>query len=192
MTGKRRIWNSSLEFWRADFGSGLEFTEAPCGMPRASRGAFFGPFSRYLTINIARVRIVEFIFSLAEKEGAVRSLILLVVVLGIGQSVACAESVRIRMLVTGYCPCKECCGPKACGITASGKSVSANGGKFCAAPKNFNFGARVSVPGYNGGKPIPVLDRGGAIKGRHLDLFFPTHEEARRWGKRWVEVVVHE
>lgn len=108
-------------------------------------------------------------------------------------SAVCAKSskpVKIRMLVTAYCPCTVCCGPEARGITASGKPVSANGGKFCAAPKNYKFGAMISIPGYNDGKPIPVYDRGGAIKGNHIDLYFPTHAEARKWGKRWIVVTV--
>jgi 3D (Asp-Asp-Asp) domain-containing protein len=35
-----------------------------------------------------------------------------------------------------------------------------------------------------------VLDRGGAIKGARLDVFFATHDEARAWGRRWVLVTL--
>src|SRR5688572_12061469 len=46
----------------------------------------------------------------------------------------------VMMEVTAYCPCKKCCGPKAQGITASGKRVNVNGGLFVAADKNvFRF-----------------------------------------------------
>jgi len=34
------------------------------------------------------------------------------------------------------------------------------------------------------------LDRGGAIKGDKLDVFFPTHEEALAWGRKMVPVTV--
>jgi hypothetical protein len=37
-----------------------------------------------------------------------------------------------------------------------------------------------------------VLDCGGAIKGFRLDLLYPTHEEARIWGVRFVPVTVWE
>jgi 3D (Asp-Asp-Asp) domain-containing protein len=93
-----------------------------------------------------------------------------------------------KMLVTAYCPCTECCGPGAIGVTASGRPVSANGGRFVAADADIPFGAFLVIPGYNDGKPVEVLDRGGAIKGDHLDVFFPTHEQAKRWGAKWLVV----
>jgi len=93
-----------------------------------------------------------------------------------------------RMLVTAYCPCPICCGPDAHGVTASGRAVSANAGKFVAADPAIPFGTLLVIPGYNNGQPTEVLDRGGAIKGDHLDVFFPTHDEAKRWGARWLVV----
>src|SRR5262245_45780006 len=36
----------------------------------------------------------------------------------------------IWMEVTAYCPCHKCCGPKAAGLTASGKRVTYNDGRF--------------------------------------------------------------
>jgi len=86
-------------------------------------------------------------------------------------------------IATAYCPCKICCGPKACGVTASGHKIRP-GDKFVAADKSIPFGTLITVPGYNNGKPVPVLDRGGAIKGDHYDVFFPTHKEALKWGVR--------
>jgi len=97
------------------------------------------------------------------------------------------------MRVTAYCPCPRCCGHHADGITASGKPVTANGGKFVAADTSIlPFGTRVSIPGYNGGRAVAVLDRGGAIRGHRLDVFFPSHARARQWGSRWVLVDVWE
>ncbi len=97
----------------------------------------------------------------------------------------------VRMMVTAYCPCTKCCGPNAHGVTASGKPVSYNDGHFVAADTRFlPFGTQLLIPGYNNGSPVPVIDRGGAIKGNRLDVFFPTHQEAREWGRRWVMVTV--
>ena len=39
---------------------------------------------------------------------------------------------------------------------------------------------------------VPVLDRGGAIKGQRLDLLFPTHEAAIQWGVRMLPVTIWE
>jgi 3D (Asp-Asp-Asp) domain-containing protein len=99
----------------------------------------------------------------------------------------------IWMQVTAYCPCKRCCGPNAHGITASGKPVTANGGVFVAADTDLlPLGVHVIVPGYNGQNPVEVIDRGSAIKGNRLDVFFPTHEQAMAWGRQWLAVTVME
>ncbi len=42
------------------------------------------------------------------------------------------------------------------------------------------------------GKPVEVIDRGGEIKGRHIDAFFPTHKQAKEWGVRYVTVTITE
>jgi 3D (Asp-Asp-Asp) domain-containing protein len=103
--------------------------------------------------------------------------------------VAPAYSVR-WMEVTAYCACKKCCGPRAQGITASGRPVSFNGGRFVAADRDLSFNTRLRIPGYADGQAVPVLDRGGAIKGDKLDVYFPTHAEARQWGRRFIPVTV--
>jgi 3D (Asp-Asp-Asp) domain-containing protein len=110
-------------------------------------------------------------------------------------AVASAPHVRqIMMEVTAYCPCTKCCGPKAQGITASGKHVSYNAGRFVAADtKQLPFGTKLLIPGYTtGATPVEVIDRGGAIKGNKLDLFFPTHQQALQWGRQHVMVTVIE
>jgi 3D (Asp-Asp-Asp) domain-containing protein len=97
----------------------------------------------------------------------------------------------VMMEVTAYCACKKCCGPKAQGITASGKRVNYNGGLFVAADKEvFAFNTMLKIPGYASGRAVPVLDRGGAIKGNKLDVFFPSHTEALKWGRQKVAVTV--
>jgi 3D (Asp-Asp-Asp) domain-containing protein len=95
-----------------------------------------------------------------------------------------------HMKVTAYCPCSICCGRWADGMTASGKPITANGGRFVAADRALPFGTLVVVPGYADGKPVPVLDRGGAICGDRLDVFFPSHGEALDWGVRWLDVQI--
>ena len=98
----------------------------------------------------------------------------------------------IEMEVTAYCPCTKCCGPKAQGITASGKNVHYNDGKFVAADRKFAFGTKLIIPGYAAGKTVEVTDRGGAIKGNKLDVYFHSHAEALKWGRQKLTVTVIE
>ena len=110
---------------------------------------------------------------------------------------------QVRMSVTGYCNCQECCswhynwygrpthasGPskgrrKAVGRTASG--TRARLGTVAADPARYPIGTIVYVPGYGYGR---VEDTGGAIKGDALDLWFPAHARARAWGRQ--DLTVH-
>lgn len=99
----------------------------------------------------------------------------------------------VWMTVTAYSPDWRSCGEFADGFTATMKSVWTNGGRLVAAdPKVLPMGSLISVPGYADGEVVPVLDKGGAIKGRRLDVLYPTHEIARKWGVQKVPVVVWE
>ena len=95
------------------------------------------------------------------------------------------------MQVTAYCGCKKCCGPNAHGVTASGRNISYNDGEFVAADTDLlPFGTQLQIPGYAGGDQVEVIDRGSAIRGHRLDVYFPTHEQAKAWGSRWMAVTV--
>lgn len=103
-----------------------------------------------------------------------------------------------RMLTTGYCSCRKCCGwerrwfktvdsagrEKRVGVTASG--TKAHTGTI-AADRSYPFGTVMYIDGYGYGR---VEDRGGAIKGDHIDLFFSSHSAALKWGKRWRDVKI--
>ncbi len=98
----------------------------------------------------------------------------------------------LRMTVTAYSPDARSCGRFADGQTASGKNVTTNGMHLVAADTDLlPFGTHLSIPGYASDRPVPVLDRGGAIRGYRLDLLMPTHREAVTWGVRELEVVVY-
>jgi 3D (Asp-Asp-Asp) domain-containing protein len=108
-----------------------------------------------------------------------------------------------NMTVTAYCPCKKCCGwkrnwfgmpvyssgrakgdRKKVGLTASGEK--ARPGTIAADP-SIPFGTQLYVPGYGYGV---VQDRGGAIKGDHIDVFFKSHKQALNWGRQNVPVKI--
>jgi len=115
---------------------------------------------------------------------------------------ASVEPVDRVMLATGYCKCGKCCGwrrtwygrpvyasgpqegqRKRIGMTASG--TMAKVGTIAADSQYYPFGTTMYVEGYGYGR---VEDRGGAIKGQHIDLFFPSHRQAEEWGSRRVRV----
>ena len=84
---------------------------------------------------------------------------------------------------TAYCGCSYCCG-KSDGITASG--TYATEGRTIAAPSNFAFGTELIIDGHT----YVVEDRGGAIRGNRIDIFFSSHQAALNYGRRTVDVYV--
>lgn len=117
------------------------------------------------------------------------------------------RSQTVVIETTGYCPCGKCCGwqrswvppfrpvyssgplkgqPKKVGITASG--TKAKTGTIAADTRYYPFGTIMHIPGYGTGK---VEDRGGDIKGpARIDLFFKSHDDALKWGRRRLRVQV--
>lgn len=99
----------------------------------------------------------------------------------------------INMTVTAYSPDHRSCGDSADGITATLHPVTTNGHALVAAdPSVLPYGSMITVPGYDKDRIVPVLDCGGAIKGRRLDVLYPTHEQARQWGVQRLKVTVWE
>jgi len=96
----------------------------------------------------------------------------------------------VRMRVTAYCACEQCCGEYADGQTASGHNIQP-GDAFVAADKQYPFGTKMVIEGYNNDQPVKVLDRGGAIKANRLDVFFDMHQEALKWGVKYIDVKVY-
>jgi 3D (Asp-Asp-Asp) domain-containing protein len=95
----------------------------------------------------------------------------------------------VPMRVTAYCPCEKCCGKYSNGQTACGHKIRP-GDAFVAADKEYSFGTEIIIPGYENAAPVKVLDRGGAIRGNRLDVFFGSHEEALKWGVKDLNVKV--
>lgn len=94
--------------------------------------------------------------------------------------------------VTSYAPDRKCCWPYAGTTTASGASVWTNHGHLVAADTNLiPFHCMVRVPGYDYDRPVPVLDRGGAIHGYRLDVLAPTFWSAQHWGVKLLRVKIY-
>lgn len=71
------------------------------------------------------------------------------------------------------------------GITATGMRTAR--GVIAVDPRVIPLGTRLYVEGYG---PGIAADTGGAIKGNIIDVFFPTAEEVRNWGRRYVKVYI--
>ncbi len=91
--------------------------------------------------------------------------------------------------VTAYCSCKRCCdkdpSDKWYGITASGKK--AKWGTVAVDRKVIKLGSKLRIDGF----PDTLFraeDVGGAIKGKHIDVWFPRHKEAVQFGVRNILV----
>lgn len=114
----------------------------------------------------------------------------------------------MEFTATAYCHCEKCCDKAPehpqYGVTASGMDllVMLEQGiipRVIAADKNvFPFGTKVyiEVPESEWDMYISsdygfatVEDRGGAIKNRKIDVYYPTEQEALEWGRR--NVLVH-
>ena len=95
-----------------------------------------------------------------------------------------------KVWATAYCPCSQCCGPYANGITASGKTARA---KHTIAVDAYNpivpMGTKVVIEG----TVYTVEDTGDLNRyGNDFDIFYAKHEQTGQWGRRHVEAYLAE
>lgn len=79
---------------------------------------------------------------------------------------------------SAYTAAADECG-KSDGITASGLKVAEK--RTLACPPAFPFGTKISIEGMG---EFRCEDRGGAIKGNHIDIYMETKTEAFAFGRR--------
>jgi 3D (Asp-Asp-Asp) domain-containing protein len=75
--------------------------------------------------------------------------------------------------------------PKQVGIASDG--TKAKKGTIAADISRYPYKTRMYVPGYGWGE---VHDTGRAIKGDHIDVFFPDLKDALEWGRRYLEIII--
>ena len=96
--------------------------------------------------------------------------------------------------LTAYCSCEKCCGYWATirpvdeegnpiVHTADG-SVAKHGVTVAADTDVLPFGTVLLIDGHE----YIVQDRGGAIKGNRIDIYFDSHEAAREFGVKYMEI----
>jgi 3D (Asp-Asp-Asp) domain-containing protein/peptidoglycan hydrolase CwlO-like protein len=72
------------------------------------------------------------------------------------------------------------------GTTATG--VPVGWGVVAVDPSVIPLGTRMTIPGYGEGV---AADTGSAVRGRIIDLWFPTTAQALAWGRRTVTITIH-
>jgi len=72
------------------------------------------------------------------------------------------------------------------GTTATG--VPVGWGVVAVDPSVIPLGTRMTIPGYGEGV---AADTGSAVRGRMIDLWFPTTAQALAWGRRTVTITLH-
>lgn len=82
-----------------------------------------------------------------------------------------------KFTLTAYCGCSKC--SSGTGKTATGTKPKANH-TIAVDPNVIPYGMQVKI-----GKTIYTAeDRGSAVKGKHIDIYFDSHQEALDFGKQ--------
>ena len=89
-----------------------------------------------------------------------------------------------KFVITAYCTCRVCCGVYSGGNRTASGTVPTSNRTIAVDTSVIPFGTKVVI----NGQVYVAEDRGGAIKGKRIDMFFMTHSEALRWGRRTMEV----
>jgi 3D (Asp-Asp-Asp) domain-containing protein len=111
----------------------------------------------------------------------------------IAEAIELSKYPKHEVLATGYTAGYESTGKypesPSYGITYSGVKVKRDLFSTIAADLAvFPLGTILWIPGYGYGV---VADKGGAIKGNHLDLYYETVQDVyENWGKKTLEVYV--
>lgn len=103
------------------------------------------------------------------------------------------ESLGIYKL-TAYCACEKCCGYWATirpsdengnpiVYTATGE-IAQVGTTIAVDPNVIPYGSEIQI----GGHTYIAQDTGGAIDGKHIDIYFDDHQEAIEFGVQNAEV----
>lgn len=83
---------------------------------------------------------------------------------------------------TGYCPCYQC--SEGWGRSTSTGAIAKSGHTIAVDPRVIPYGTRLMINGV----VYTAEDRGGGVKGNHIDIFFDNHAQTRQHGSRNLEV----
>ena len=83
---------------------------------------------------------------------------------------------------TGYCPCRSC--SAGWGRNTCTGAVASSQHTIAVDPREIPYGTRVMINGV----VYIAEDKGGGVKGHHIDIFYDTHAESKNHGIQNVEV----
>lgn len=102
------------------------------------------------------------------------------------------ESIGVFRL-TAYCTCPACCEKwskfnhdKDGNPIGAEQTILINGYSVSADTNILPFGTVILIDG----KEYKVQDRGGAIKGKRLDVYFTSHQDALNFGVQYKEIFI--
>lgn len=75
-----------------------------------------------------------------------------------------------------------------CGGVGTASGLPLGWGTVAVDTRVFPFGTKMYIPGYGDGV---AADRGSAIIGRIIDIWFPTCAQARAWGRKTLTITVY-
>lgn len=114
---------------------------------------------------------------------------LLIAVSGFTTSTAVsAKNKKVKCLgtykITAYCGCRSCSGGWGT-RTASGRRAK-QGRTISVDRRKIKLGTKIRI----GGHVYRAEDVGSKVKGKHIDMYFSSHSQVKRFGKKYRKVYV--
>lgn len=88
-------------------------------------------------------------------------------------------------LITAYCPCHKCSEGYG-NMTATGKRA-VEGRTIAVDPDVIEYGTRLYIDGVG---YRTAEDCGALVKGKHIDIYFDSHDKVDAFGKKYAEVEI--
>lgn len=83
---------------------------------------------------------------------------------------------------TGYCPCYQC--SEGWGRHTCTGAIASSNHTVAVDPRVIPYGSKLMI----NGTIYTAEDRGGGVRGNHIDIFYDTHSQTRQHGSRQAEV----
>lgn len=99
-----------------------------------------------------------------------------------------AKNKKVKCLgtykITAYCGCRSCSGVWGT-RTASGRRAK-QGRTISVDRRKIKLGTKVRINGHL----YTAEDVGGGVRGKHIDMYFSSHSQVKRFGKKYSKVYV--
>ena len=149
----------------------------------ATRRSFVAGLRHQQGLNAARIAAIEAQARTAEQRTAAPSPASQTLVTAVAAPASAPPSIAtsgprsITVSSTGY---------SIQGRTSTGMQTAA--GVVAVDPSVIPLGTRLTIPGYGTGI---AADTGGSVHGNVIDLWFPTLQQARAWGRQTITITIH-